>query len=66
MSRYYTSHAGMLQYLSREFRAAAKIEPDSGRFFAYASVLERMADDLMFADADESFGGVAAVTSEIE
>ena len=50
MSRYYMSHAGMLQYLSREFRSAAKTEPDGGRFSTYASVLERIADDLMYGD----------------
>ncbi len=55
MSRYYISHAGMLQYLSREFRSAALFETDGGRFSAYASVLDRIADDLMYGD-DEVVG----------
>ncbi len=49
MSRYYTSHVGVLQYLSREFRVAAQAEPDGDRFDVYAQLLERMADDLLLA-----------------
>ncbi len=60
MSRYYISHAGMLQYLSREFRSAAQIEPDGARYSTYASVLERIADDLMYGDDDVATGDVLA------
>ena len=45
-SKYYTSHAGMLSYLAREFRAAASIEDDGRRFTAYADVLDRIISDL--------------------
>ena len=48
MSRYYHSHAGILQYISREFRNAAETEPDGNRFSTYATVLDRIADDLIY------------------
>ena len=60
MSQYYISHAGMLQYLSREFRSAAQFEPDGARYSTYASVLERIADDLMYGDEDIPTGEVLA------
>lgn len=63
MSRYYVSHAGMLQYLSQEFRCAARTEPDGGRFSTYASLLDRIADDLLYGDdegAPEHIGEGAA------
>ena len=47
MSHYYTSHIGILKYLSREFRAAAQAESNGDRFGVYAQLLERMADDLL-------------------
>ena len=47
MSHYYTSHIGILKYLSREFRAAAQAEANGDRFGVYAQLLERMADDLL-------------------
>ena len=47
MSQYYTSHVGILKYLSREFRIAARAEANGDRFDVYAQLLDRMADDLL-------------------
>ncbi len=48
MSRYYDSHAGILRYISREFRFAAETESDGSRFSTYATMLDRIADDLIY------------------
>lgn len=65
MSRYYISHAGMLQYLSQEFRSAARVELDGGRFSTYASLLDRIADDLMYGDDDAVLDGVDEGVAEV-
>ena len=54
----------MLQYLSREFRCAARIETDGGRFSTYASVLDRIADDLMYGDDEGILDAVGEGTAE--
>jgi hypothetical protein len=62
MPNYYATYAGMLQYLSREFRAMAVDEPQGNRFSAYAHVLDQMAFDLLFTD--EQPGATTPLSSE--
>lgn len=50
MPNYYATYAGMLQYLSREFRAMAVDGTQSSRFSAYAHVLDQMAFELLLTD----------------
>jgi hypothetical protein len=47
MSPYFATHAGMLGYVAREFNALARAEPENTKRFAlYATILERMIDEL--------------------
>ena len=64
MSQYYTSHVGVLRYLSREFRLAAAADSDGQRFDVYAQLLERMADDLRLAVGTAAHPGGSRLTKE--
>lgn len=56
MPNHYACHAGLLLYLSQQFRDAARAEEDP-RFGAYADMLDRIVGDLMGRDeADEGAG----------
>ncbi len=46
MPSHYACHAGMLLYLSQQFRDEAQAEHDP-RFGAYADMLDRIVGDLM-------------------
>ena len=52
MSNHYACHAGLLVYLSQQFRDAARAEADP-RFGAYADMLDRIVGDLMGRGDDE-------------
>ena len=52
MSNHYASHAGLLVYLSQQFRDAAQAEADP-RFVAYADMLDRIVGDLMGRDTNQ-------------
>ena len=49
MPSHYACHAGMLLYVSQQFRDAAQAEHDP-RFSAYADMLDRIVGDLMGRD----------------
>ena len=49
MPSHYACHAGMLLYVSQQFRDAAQAERDP-RFGAYADMLDRIVGDLMGRD----------------
>ncbi len=46
MSNHYACHAGLLVYLSQQFRDAERAE-ENPRFGAYADMLDRIVGDLM-------------------
>lgn len=52
MPSHYACHAGMLLYVSEQFRDAALAEHDP-RFGAYADMLDRIVGDLMGRDDSE-------------
>ncbi len=48
MSPYFATHAGLLQYVAREFSELATADSSEGRKLAiYAAILERMVADLV-------------------
>ncbi len=62
MQGHHAGYAGMLKYLSNEFRSLASTSGGNGRFLIYANVIERIATDLMASDKEqietvESVGG---------
>ncbi len=48
MSPFYATHAGMLSYVAREFAELSQAgkDPNARRLAIYASILERMVDEL--------------------
>lgn len=47
MSPYFATHAGMLSYVAREFSELARGDERDGKKLAlYATILERMVDEL--------------------
>ena len=66
MPNYYATYAGMLQYLSREFKVMAKQEQDGSRFSAYAHVLDQMAMDRgMLEELEADPEAAARASSEL-
>ncbi|MHA1566412.1 MAG: hypothetical protein ACTSX7_13955 [Alphaproteobacteria bacterium] len=54
MQGYHAGYAGLLRYLSKEFRSLAHTPDGDGRFIVYANVLERISTDLMAADGEQA------------
>ena len=52
MQGHHAGYAGLLQYLSKEFRSLAHTPDGGGHFIVYANVLERISTDLMAADGE--------------
>ncbi len=52
MRGHHAGYAGLLKYLSNEFRSLAHTADGDGRFVIYANVLERISMDLMASDTE--------------
>lgn len=53
MRGHHAGYAGLLKYLSNEFRSLARTSDGDGRFVVYANVLERISVDLMASDGEQ-------------
>ena len=54
MQGHHAGYAGLLKYLSNEFRSLAHTPDGNGLFGTYANVLDRMAVDLMASDQEQT------------
>ena len=56
MSPFYATHAGMLSYVAREFAELSQTgdDPNARRLALYASILQRMVDELRAERSDVS------------
>ena len=56
MSPFYATHTGMLSYVAREFAelSQAADDPNARRLALYASILQRMVDELQAQRSDVS------------